>query len=705
MSSRKLSICFLVVGGQLILGQAFAQTSITTHHYDNYRTGWNRNETVLTPANVWTPNFGLLQTVLLDDQVDAQPLVMPSVSITKGSYQGQHDVVYVVTERNTVYAIDVHTGVVLLNPNFGTPVPRTALPGDCQNNGPDVGITSTPVIDPASNTIYVMTYTNDGPTYRLHALDLGSLTDKLTPQVVAAAQDLSPLGTFNFNAKYQRQRSALLLANNNIYAAFASFCDAAPNSSRGWLLGWNQTTLQPLPSAQLMDSQATDVGSYFLSSVWMSGSGPAADDAGDILVVTGNSDRYVDTYDGTTDLQESTVKFPPALDQLVDLFTPSNQWNLDQVDGDFGSGGVLLLPAEPGATTRMVVAAGKDGRMYLMDEHDLGGHSPSTNRVLGTYGIGACWCAESYYVDPLDGLGRIVSSAGAANQLQIWQVQAPPATALKNMSSFAIGASAQDPGFFTTVSSNGTANPIIWAVMRPTSKTSPLVSLLAFDPESGGPIITRLLDIPAGPWPSLGGNANLVPVVANGQAYVASNQQLQIFGLTSNHVRIQGTASGATSVPCSTSTQAPWSNLSGVSSPGIIFASSSISVTASGATNSQCLNVTGFRFAIPTTARILGIQVWSINDSSTAAVPVTFTEQLLYNGAAIGTARTYTVQRTSPNRFGVGNPSNRWGTTLSASQINQDSFGVSIQAALGTTSPGTASVRVDDVQITVFYAP
>lgn len=704
MRYRKLSLCIVAIGAQLLLSPASAQTSITTHHYDDYRTGWNQNETVLTPANVWTPNFGLLNTVLLDDQVDAQPLVMPGISITQGSYQGTHDVVYVATEHNTVYAIDAHSGAVLLNPNFGTPVPRTALPLQCGNNGPNVGITSTPVIDPVNSTIYVMAYTNDGPTYRLHALDLGSLTDKVAPQVVTATQSLSPAGTFNFNAKYQRQRAALLLANGNIYAGFGSFCDANPNLSRGWLLGWNETNLQPLTSSQLMDYQAVDLGSYFLSSIWMSGSGPAADDDGNIFAVTGNSDNQVDTYDGATNLQESVVKFSPALDQLVDVFTPSNQWSLDQVDGDFGSGGVLLLPEQPGATTQMSVAAGKYGQMYLMNENNLGKYSSSTNAVLGTYGIGNCWCAESYYVDPVDGLGRIVSSGGAANQLEIWQMQAPPATALKKLSAFSIGSSVQDPGFFTTVSSNGTANPVIWAVARPTSKTSPQLSLLAFDPESGGTITTRLLDIPAGPWPNLGGNANVVPVVANGQVYVASNQQLQIFGLTSNHVRVQTTASTAASVSCSTSAQAPWSNLSAVSSPGVAFATSSLSVTTSGATNSQCLNATGFNFSIPTTARILGIQVWSINDTSTAAVPVTFNEQLLYNGSPVGAVHTYTVQRTSPLRFGVGNSSNRWSTTLNASQINQASFGVSIQAALGTTSPASASVRIDDVQITVFYA-
>ena len=165
---------------------AAGQTSVTTYHYDNYRTGWNQSETVLTPANVGSRSFGLLQTVALDDQVDAQPLVVPGVQITAGKYQGSHDVVYVATEGNTVYAIDVHSGTVLLSPKFGTPVP---MPLGCNNNGPNVGINSTPVIDPESKTLYVMVYTQDpsGPTYRLHALDLGSLKDKVKPEVVRAS--------------------------------------------------------------------------------------------------------------------------------------------------------------------------------------------------------------------------------------------------------------------------------------------------------------------------------------------------------------------------------------------------------------------------------------------------------------------------------------------------------------------------------------
>jgi hypothetical protein len=505
-----------------------SQTSVTTYHYDNNRTGWDQTETVLTPANVGSSAFGHLLTVTLDDQVDAQPLVMPGVVITAGKYKGTtHDVVYVATESNSVYAIDVHDGTVLLKPNFGTPV---GYPLGCNNNGPNVGITSTPVIDPSSSTLYVMTYTQAtaGPTYTLHALDLGSLTDKVVPPpVVTASQLLNNGTTFDFNATYQRQRPALLLSNGSIYAGFGSFCDGAANVSRGWLLGWTAGSLAPFPSNELTDLQATDPDTFFLSSIWMSGYGPAVDDAGNILFVTGNSDP--NTYDGSTNIQESVVKVSSTLTGVLDLFTPDNQVSLDQGDTDFGSGGVLVLPDQPGSTPHLAVAAGKYGVMYLMNEDNLGGYSPTNNNVLGAYLMGGCWCGESYYVDPKDGVGRVVSSGNS--QAMIWKVQTSPTVALQLVAESPAGpGSAQDPGFFTTISSNGTAGPIIWAVSRPPNTTRGPVELFALNPESGS--TTRVLfHGTAGNWPNLGGNANLVPVVANGQVFVASYKQLRIFGL------------------------------------------------------------------------------------------------------------------------------------------------------------------------------
>lgn len=516
----------------ILLANTFtaAQTAVTTYHNDNYRTGWNNTETILTPSNVNASQFGLLAAVPVDDQVDAQPLLVPNVTITAGAHQGLHNVVYVVTGNDTVYAIDANAGTILLSNHLGTPV---TYPLGCNNNGPHVGITSTPVIDTARNNLYLIAYTKGGsgkgPSYTLHALDLGSLTDKLTPEVVSASHTLTNGSSFVFNATYQRQRPSLLEANGNIYAGFGSFCDLSANQSRGWLLGWNAATLAPLPANQLFDYQATSPDTFFLSSIWMSGYGLAADDSGNVVFVTGNSDYSGTTYDGVTNIQESTIEVSSDLTTIVDLFTPTDWSNLDQGDTDFGSGGVMVLPDQPGATPHLAVAAGKDGNMYFMNEDDLGGYSTSGNNVLGTYQIGGCWCGESYFVDPGDGLARVVSSGG--NVVDVWKLETSPTPSLTNVTHSPGLSSGQSGGFFTSVSSNGTANPIIWALARPTSQSPPAMLLYAFNPDSGKKIMTQLFKTVGGSWPNQGGDSNQVPMIANGMVYVASDKQLRIFGL------------------------------------------------------------------------------------------------------------------------------------------------------------------------------
>ena len=367
-------------------GASFAQFSVTTHHYDTSRTGWNSQESVLTPANVGSSAFGLLRIVTLDEKVNAEPLVVSNVRIGRRL----HTVVYVATEGNTIYAISANNGKVLLHRNFGTPVHE---PFGCKNSV-EVGIDSTPVIDLAAGTMYAIVYkqTAGGPAYHIHALDLATLSDKVHPRQITASHTLLDGSHATFNAAVQRQRPGLLLANGNVYAGFGSFCDHGVNESRGWLLGWQTETLTPLPANQILDTQATSPNNYFLSSIWMSGSGLAADYEGNILFVTGNSDPSGTTYDGITDIQESVVKVSSDLTRILDLFTPDNQSHLDQHDKDFGAGGVMLLPDQPGSIPHMAVAAGKDGTMYLMNEDSLGGYSPIRNNVLGSYSIGGCWC-------------------------------------------------------------------------------------------------------------------------------------------------------------------------------------------------------------------------------------------------------------------------------------------------------------------------
>jgi hypothetical protein len=345
---------------------------------------------------------------------------------------------------------------------------------------------------------------------------------------VTASHQLTDGSTFNFNAKYQRQRPGLLLANGNVYAGFGSFCDFSANLSRGWLLGWNATNLTPIGANQLLDTQATSPNSFFLSSIWMSGYGPASDESGNIFFITGNSDYSGTTYDGITNIQESVVKVSGDVTRVVDLFTPKNQASLEQGDTDFGSGGLLVIPAQPGSTPHLAVGLGKYGQMYLMNRDNLGGYNPSgSNRVLGTYGAGSCWCGQSYF-QASDGTGRVVSSGNRKPIL--WKINTSPKASLTKLAQAPTGVGGgQDPGFFTSISSNGTSSPIVWAVSRPVNSgsTKP-VSLFAFDASNG---LSLLFSAQAGNWQNTGGNANIVPTVANGQVYVPSNKQVQVFGL------------------------------------------------------------------------------------------------------------------------------------------------------------------------------
>jgi hypothetical protein len=525
---------------------------VYTYHYDNLRTGWNPSETKLTPANVKPTSFGVLAQVALDDQVDAQPLVVPNQQITAGPTPGTYQVVYVATEGNTIYAINAANGAVLLTRHLGPPVPK---PLSCGNNGPNVGITGTPVIDVVGQTLYVVAYTkliSGIPTYKLFALNLKNLTNRIAPVPVAASHTLSNGTTiFYFNATYQRQRAALLAASGKIYAAFGSFCDFSADKSRGWLLGWRGGTLAPLAPNRLTNRLAT--GNYFLSAIWMSGYGIAAASSGNLFFTTGNS--APGTYDGVRNIQESVVKVGPELVNLLGIFTPATKDLLDQKDGDLSAGGVLLLPLQPGPVPFLAVAAGKEGTMYLLNRASLGGFTPGgPDHVLDKKFIGPCWCGPSYFTGP-DGVGRVVSSGSGAGsnsaQISVWKVQTSPALALVAEGAALPIASGQDGGIFTTVSSNGTqaGTGIIWSVGRPLNSSPATVNLYAFAATPSGGTLPLLFSSPAGSWGNTGGDANIVPVVANGRVFVASNRQLTIFGLGGHPLVAPSAAAAAAAAP------------------------------------------------------------------------------------------------------------------------------------------------------------
>ena len=505
-------------------GMAWAGTDVTTYHMDTLRTGWNDSESVLTPETVAGAGFGVLSQVTLDGQVDAQPLVVRNETIAG---KGPREIVYIATEANTVYAIDADSGEIVLRANFGAPVPISLLPGKCQNNSNIVGISSTPVIDLVHRTLYVVTYTleDGGPVYRLHALDLANLRDRRPSVEIKATVRATPGQPVVFDAATNRQRSALLLADGNVYVAFASFCDLKTNATRGWVLGWRQNSLRPLPSRPLVDRKAAGAHAWFMSSIWMSGSGPAADARGRIYVVTGNSDPAVPPT-GEREMSESVVALSGDLRLVSEYFTPKNRDHLNAADLDFGSGGVMLLPDQPGPVPHLATADGKDGLLYLLDRDRMGGYTPNgPDKVVGIYDGGRCFCVQSYFTG-IDGVNRLVTS-GEAN-VKVWKIVTSPAVRLELEITSPTVHSGQMRGFMNMVSSNESAGAIIWAVAHPLeSDPARTVMLQAFNATNG----TRLADLPSGTWPNLTATANIMPVVANGKVFVASYRNLSIFGL------------------------------------------------------------------------------------------------------------------------------------------------------------------------------
>jgi PQQ enzyme repeat len=272
------------------------------------RTGWFAAETSLTPAAV-TAGFGLLQTVALDGRVDAEPLVIFGQPIAG---QGTHDVVYVATEHDSLYAIDAESGAILWTHSFGASVP-TGYKDDDDNVYPEVGVLSTPVIDRSANTIYVVADTYDGSSdaFSLHAIALDSGQDALAPVQIQAAEQLKNGKTWVFNPQHQLQRPGLLEAGGNIYVAFGSTGDIVPQLSRGLILAFNATTLAQRNG--LLTNAAVERRSqpppFYLSSVWQSGYGPAADENGNVLLSTGNSDWKKPSYDAHYNLPDSVLEF------------------------------------------------------------------------------------------------------------------------------------------------------------------------------------------------------------------------------------------------------------------------------------------------------------------------------------------------------------------------------------------------------------
>ena len=510
-----------------------------THHNDNARTGQNLNETVLTPSNVNPSTFGKLMSYDLDGLSIASPLYVAGVTFPGG---GIHNVVYVATEHDSVYAFDADgsSSAPLWKTSFlvggATTVPA-ADTGECCDIAPEIGITGTPVIDAATRTLYVVAKTKEGSGYfqRLHALDIATGAEKsggwpITIQAnVPGSGQGSSGGQVSFNALRQNQRPALLLSNGIVYVAFGAHGDIQPY--HGWVFGYNVSTLQQTMAVNL--SPNADGG-----GIWQANGGPAADVAGNIYVITGNGGFSANSVNGK-DYGDSFVKISTS-GTILDYFTPYDQANINSADFDLGAAGPLLLPDQPGAHPHLMVSAGKNNTIYLVDRDNMGHISTSNNdsQIVqslinifphgtpepGNYS-GAVYFNGNVFFGPI------------ADNIQVFQL------ANGRLSTSAVSRSQQVykyPGATMAISANGSSNGLLWAIQRngdcgvqlTCSSATPGV-LRAYDAGSSGNTLVQVYSSDQmGTRDALDFATKFsVPLVANGKVFVASMTRLTIYGL------------------------------------------------------------------------------------------------------------------------------------------------------------------------------
>jgi len=374
--------------------------SVLTQHNDNTRSGWNDNETALTTSNVNVQQFGKVFTLTVDDQVYAQPLVVGHVFIGGG----YHNVVYIATLNNTVYAFDGDNGTLYWRKSFTAPGMRpprnTDMTGACggtyTNFSGNIGIVGTPVIDTARATIYFVARSTTGGAFvqYLHAVNIvdGNAIAGSPKRISATSSgngDGSVNGVITFDAQRQNQRQGLTLVNGSVYVTFSSHCDWGPY--HGWILGYDAATLQ-----QQVVYNVTPNG--YAGGMWESGMAMAADAGGNLYVVAGNG-TVGDGGDPTspTNRGESALKLTPSGStlQVASYFTPQDFQFLNDNDLDYGTMGGFLIP-----NSSYFLTGGKDGNLYLLNKDAMGGYVPSVNQVQQVVAIGAnanMHCQAAYY--------------------------------------------------------------------------------------------------------------------------------------------------------------------------------------------------------------------------------------------------------------------------------------------------------------------
>ncbi len=504
-----------------------SSTDVTTYHFDNARDGLNAHETILTPANVNSTSFGKVGFFAADGLVDAQPLYLHGLDVN-GAFV---NVLYMATENDSVYAFNADTGTQIWQT---TVLGRGETPSDdhgCGQITPKIGITSTPVIDRAKGTIYVvgMSKDNAGAYHqRLHALnlttgaELGGSPVEITGSYPGTGAH-STNGSVIFDPGNYAERAGLLLLNGQIYLGWTSHCDTPKNSYTGWVMAYDENTLQQSAILNLTPNG-------YEGSIWMAGNGLAADGSGNIyfLDANGKFDTSFDSngFPAQHDYGNAIMKLSTAGATLAaaDYFEPSDTASESIADTDLGSGGAMLLPdlSDANGTVRhLLVGAGKDTNIYVADRDNLGkfnaaGNSNLYEELPGALAHGA-WSSPAYF-------NGTVYYAGQKDVLKAFPIaQAKLAVAPSSQSAAVF----PYPGGTPSVSANGTQNAIVWALESP----------------SGGPGVLHAYDAAnlsnefynsnqaANGRDAFTGNKFITPVIADGKVFVGTPTGVAEFGL------------------------------------------------------------------------------------------------------------------------------------------------------------------------------
>jgi hypothetical protein len=498
-----------------LAGYANRQLDESTYHNGPLRLGWDADELVLNTANVGSSGFGLLRTLKVDGNVLAQPLYLAEYPLRNAA---RHNVLIVATENDSIYEFDADFGVLLNKVSLGNA--QDANDVGCLDIRPKYGISSTPVVDRATDTMYVVAPTE--PTSfafhaTLHALSVASLQDKVAPVDISATKTLSNGTTISFDPQNQMNRAGLVFANNTLYVGIGSHCDNNAGAISGWVLRYDSALNKIGQFATIEDSTG-----YLLSSVWMTGFAPPVDDAGNLFVVTGNG--AFDLNHGGKNYGESVLRIGPDLKNVADYFTPANWLGLNNGDIDFGSGGIMLLPQQQGLYPSLAVTMGKFSTAYLLDRTNLGRLHPGDTGALQSIPNtgGGVWGGPAYYSGPT---GQLVYYQAGGAPLLAFSLGAD-ANGVPKLTLTSTGPSYSGyGGSLPIVSSNGQqpGTGIVWLVNR----SNPL-QLEAYDATN---VSSLLFSGAAGIWKNPQANGFVTPLVANGKVFVPASGTISVFGL------------------------------------------------------------------------------------------------------------------------------------------------------------------------------